>query len=372
MKEIRDLSPKEKFNAIIEDSAKRAGKKIYGEFTVLENTSTHIKIKTTHGVIMVIPHKDVKEWSAPTRKVKKEIEEKSESGEKDSRGEGEGDSKDEKSSNKKLREKLNLQFDKINQSMVSSEEDILKVIEAGIKNIWLVGPAGCGKTVMSENIAYIMDKECLLISCGLGTSATEFMGYKYPERESTLFQEYYAKDSIIILDEFTALDPSVAQVANSALANGILTTTTGLVRRHENCIIIATSNTFGSGANRQYVSNNQLDASTIDRFIGGIIEVDYSEEYEKRFDKDVTSYVHMLREVISQNSIRKVASTRMIIEGEKLKRVYPDNWAHRLISNWSANEIKLIEQFLQEPALPSKIAPGLVSMQQDFDPFAST
>lgn len=356
MKEIRDLSPKEKFNAIIEDNAKRAGKKIYGEFTVLENTSTHIKIKTTHGVIMVIPHKDVKEWSAPTGKVKKEIEEKSEGGKKDSRGEGEGegDSKDKKSSNKKLKEKLNLQFDKINQSIASSEEDILKIIEAGIKNIWLVGPAGCGKTVMSKNIAYIMDKEYLLISCGLGTSATEFMGYKYPERESTLFQEYYAKDSIIILDEFTALDPSVAQVANSALANGILTTTTGLVRRHENCIIIATSNTFGSGANRQYVSNNQLDASTIDRFVGGIIEVDYSKEYEKRFDKDVTSYVHMLREVISQNSIRKVASTRMIIEGEKLKRVYPDNWAHRLISNWSANEIKLIEQFLQEPALPGK------------------
>ena len=33
--------------------------------------------------------------------------------------------------------------------------------------------------------------------------------------------------------------------------------------------------------------NNQLDASTIDRFVGAIIEVDYSKEYESQYDTEV-------------------------------------------------------------------------------------
>lgn len=100
----------------------------------------------------------------------------------------------------------------------------------------------------------------------------------------------------------TALDPSVAQVINAALANGEIETTTGTVLRHPECIIIATSNTFGNGADRQYVANNQLDASTIDRFTGAIIEVNYSVKYESQFDHEVVDYIYLLRNCIKINS----------------------------------------------------------------------
>ena len=148
------------------------------------------------------------------------------------------------------------------------EEKLRRTIDAGIKNIWMVGPAGCGKSTMARNVASDKELPYLCISCGIGTSATEFIGYKYPTRETTRFSEYYSKPSIILIDELTALDPAVAQILNAALANDEIETTTGLVHRHPNCIIIATSNTFGFGCDRQYVANNQLDASTIDRFIG--------------------------------------------------------------------------------------------------------
>lgn len=233
----------------------------------------------------------------------------------------------------------------IDVSKLQPHEQLKKLIEAGMRNIWMVGPAGCGKSTMARMTAKELNLPYLCISCGIGTSATEFLGYKYPTRESTKFAEYYAKPSIILIDEMTALDPAVGQVLNAALANDEIETTTGLVSRNPECIIIATSNTFGSGASRQYVANNQLDASTIDRFIGGIIEVDYSVDYESQYDVDVVNYVWKLRECIKACNIRRIASTRMIQSGTRMKKAYFKNWKDMLICNWTDTEREMVKKF---------------------------
>lgn len=233
----------------------------------------------------------------------------------------------------------------IDMSKLQPHEQLKKLIEAGMRNIWMVGPAGCGKSTMARMTAKELNLPYLCISCGIGTSATEFLGYKYPTRESTKFAEYYAKPSIILIDEMTALDPAVGQVLNAALANDEIETTTGLVSRNPKCIIIATSNTFGSGASRQYVANNQLDASTIDRFIGGIIEVDYSVDYESQYDVDVVNYVWKLRECIKACNIRRIASTRMIQSGTRMKKAYFKNWKDMLICNWTDTEREMVKKF---------------------------
>lgn len=217
-----------------------------------------------------------------------------------------------------------------------------------MNNIWMVGPAGCGKSTIARNTAKELDIPYLCISCGIGTSATEFTGYKYPTREATKFAEFYAKKSIILIDEMTALDPSVAQVINAALANGEIETTTGTVLRHPECIIIATSNTFGNGADRQYVANNQLDASTIDRFTGAIIEVNYSVKYESQFDQEVVDYIYLLRNCIKTNSLRRIASTRMIQAAEKMKKIGMLDWKDMLIINWSDTEKNIVKQYIQK------------------------
>jgi ATP-dependent Clp protease ATP-binding subunit ClpA len=245
------------------------------------------------------------------------------------------------------KEATTMSIDAIDFSQLEPEDKLRRTIDAGIDNIWMVGPAGCGKSTMARNVAKEKELPYLCISCGIGTSAAEFVGYKYPTREATKFAEYYAKPSIILIDEFTALDPSVAQVVNAALANGEIETTTGLVKRHPECIIIATSNTFGSGADRQYVANNQLDASTIDRFIGGIIEVDYSESYESQYDAEVVFYVNKLRKIIKENNIRRVASTRMIQAGHRLKKCSFLDWKQRLIISWTDNEKQIIQSNME-------------------------
>ena len=231
---------------------------------------------------------------------------------------------------------------------LSPDKKLRRTIEAGIKNIWMVGPAGCGKSTMARNVAEDMELPYLCISCGIGTSATEFIGYKYPTRESTRFSEFYAKPSVILIDELTALDPAVAQILNAALANDEIETTTGLVHRHPECVIIATSNTFGSGCDRQYVANNQLDASTIDRFVGGIVEVTYSQEFEKQYDEEVVEYINTLRKFVKETGARKVVSTRMIQAGHNLKYNHFMDWKWRLIINWSENDRNQLSQWMVE------------------------
>lgn len=220
------------------------------------------------------------------------------------------------------------------------EEILLNMIKNGIHNLWMVGPAGCGKSTIARIIAGMLKRDIYVLSCGIGTSSTEFIGYKYPKREATPFSSFYTKPSIIVLDEFTALDPSVAQIANAALANDELYTTTELIRRSES-VIIATSNTFGTGGDMSYVANNQLDASTIDRFVGGIVKVDYSPKYESKFDSEIREYVNVIRGVINENQLQRIASTRMIIQGEKLKKGGL-NWKSRLIENWTPEEKQLL------------------------------
>ena len=242
---------------------------------------------------------------------------------------------------RKIMQELGIKF-----SSSDTPTRIKRTIKAGIKNIWLVGSAGCGKSAMTRQVAKELGLPYLCISCGIGTSSTEFLGYKYPTRESTKFAEYYSKPSIILLDEFTSLDPAVAQICNAALANDEIETTTGTVYRNPNCIIIATSNTFGSGANRQYVANNQLDASTIDRFIGGIIEVNYSEAFESQYDSEVVNYVNSLRNIIKTYDFRRIASTRMIQAGCALKKAYVIDWKEQLIINWSDNERRIVMENL--------------------------
>lgn len=243
---------------------------------------------------------------------------------------------------RKLMQELGIRF-----SSTDTPTRIKRTIEAGIKNIWLCGPAGSGKSMMTRQVAAELGLPYLCISCGIGTSSTEFVGYKYPTRESTKFAEYYSKPSIILLDEFTALDPAVAQICNAALANDEIETTTGTVYRDPNCIIIATSNTFGGGASRQYVANNQLDASTIDRFIGGIIEVNYSESFESQYDSEVVDYVNSLRNIIKTYDFRRIASTRMIQAGCALKKAYVMDWKDQLIINWSKEERRVVMEHLK-------------------------
>lgn len=233
------------------------------------------------------------------------------------------------------------------QKPVQNHEDptidiLFKRIVAGLRNFYLVGPAGTGKTTLCKMLGELLDMPVTILSCNSGTSPAEITGFKYPEPRPSAVSQAIGQRGIIVFDEITMLDASVAAAANALLANNEIYTSVGLVKRDPDCIIIATANTIGDGANRVYVGNNQLDAATLDRFVGGFIEVDYSKQYEfNNFDHEVVHYVHGLRKVIETNGFRRIASTRTIIACHKLKKAGLE-WKTCATAQWSEEEKKAI------------------------------
>lgn len=151
--------------------------------------------------------------------------------------------------------------------------------------IFLVGPSGCGKSFLARDLADALDMEYgeLPLTAGATPSwlvgAETITGYK-----SRPFIEIYKNGGVFCFEEMDAADPNMLLLVNNALANEFLTNpVTGMeVPKHEDFIPVATANTWGLGANRQFTGRERLDAATLDRWRVGRVEMDYDMAIEKQ------------------------------------------------------------------------------------------
>jgi MoxR-like ATPase len=195
--------------------------------------------------------------------------------------------------------------------------DVVMCVAAGT-NPFLVGPAGSGKTTLAQQVADTLKRK--FYAENRVTSEYKLLGYmdatgKYVR---TQFREAYEKGGVFLLDEVDASDPDVLTTFNSALANGLCPFPDKLVKAHCDFVALAAGNTFGRGADRQYVGRNQLDAATLDRFV--IVEVDYDEVAELVWagNDDWTTYVQQVRKAIADEKVRHIVSPRASIYGARL------------------------------------------------------
>ena len=95
--------------------------------------------------------------------------------------------------------------------------------------ILVVGPAGCGKSHLAEQIAKALGLRFGSISCSAGMSEGQITGRliltgdggKF-EYQRSQFVEFYEEGGVFLLDEIDAADANVLLVINQALANGHL------------------------------------------------------------------------------------------------------------------------------------------------------
>lgn len=147
-------------------------------------------------------------------------------------------------------------------------ENLLKVVGTG-QAVLLVGPAGTGKTHGAANVATAFGLEFYSIAVGSQTSKSDLVGYMDANHNyvSTQFRQSYENGGLFLLDEADAGNSNVLILLNAALSNGYMAFPDKMVKRHDDFRMVATANTFGHGASRQYVGRNQLDAATLDRFV---------------------------------------------------------------------------------------------------------
>lgn len=137
-------------------------------------------------------------------------------------------------------------------------------------NLWLVGPAGSGKTSVAAAVAESLDLPHYALSVCSLTSKADLIGYKNVSDGNyvpTDLRQAYEHGGVFLLDEVDAGNPNVMVIANAMLANGHCAFPDGMVKKHPDFILIAGANTIGLGADKQYLGRNALDKATIDRFV---------------------------------------------------------------------------------------------------------
>lgn len=203
-------------------------------------------------------------------------------------------------------------------------DKVLRLAKAGV-SVMLVGPAGCGKTHLFSQIATALGLEHSSISLSGGVTEAHLTGRLLPTGEGgrfvyteSPFVRRYTNGGAFLLDEMDGADPNVLLSINQATANNGFDiearAASGLetyVSKHPNTLLMATANTYGTGSGALYVGRNQLDAATLDRWY--TVMMDYDKAFEERIaPSQITHFVWRLRELITTNKWRRVASTRMI------------------------------------------------------------
>lgn len=234
-------------------------------------------------------------------------------------------------------------------------EEFPRICQLGAKrkNILLVGPSGSGKTHLAAQLAKALDLPYSGQSCSAGVSESVFQGWLIPTGDSGKFEyvtskfiDSYENGGVFLFDEMDNADANVLVFLNQALANDgfflSIRHENPYVKKHKDFVAIGCANTFGSGADAMYHGRNSLDESTLDRFRVGTVHMDYSEAVEKSLvNKDVYEVCIKIRKVIEQKRLRKIMSTRVMLDASEM---YVDcEWSLKdslkgYFSSWSHEE----------------------------------
>jgi len=242
-------------------------------------------------------------------------------------------------------------------------DEFERMVQLGSQRIpmYLVGPSGCGKTYLAAKLAealgFDLETEYADMSMSEGVSESQLTGWLLPTGKGGAFEyvpspfiNIYENGGVFLFDEVDAGDPNLMVFMNKSLANDSIYIPqrheNPLVKRHPNFVPVAAANTFGTGADAQYVGRNQLDAATLDRFRAGMIFLDYSDRVEEALvDADVLNWGRSIRKQIKAHGLQRIMSTRVMLDMTKMALNCDwkfDDWNHAYFADWSREERRLI------------------------------
>ena len=254
----------------------------------------------------------------------------------------------------------------------------------------LVGPSGSGKTTAAMHLARVMNMPFSYIS--MGPTQTEHTFSGYTDAQGVFIpKEFYLRyryGGVLLIDELDASEPSTLLWTNAAIQNKLagfprgtmsdlerngfakdaeeLAEAGGMIPMHPDCIIVASANTYGRGADMMYVGRRPLDASTLKRY--KVIYWDYDEALEKRLSlvPEWCDLVQAARKIVIDNGIQHVVSpvdsidgSRMILAGKDPAKVLNETVLAGLAKHdRTALEKQLVQPFRAVVAAISKAKKG--------------
>ena len=195
-------------------------------------------------------------------------------------------------------------------------------------NTMMVGPAGSSKTTSAVNAAKALGLPFQIVSVGPQTMQSELSGFKDAtgQYRASSVRKCFEDGGVLIIDEFDAGNAGVFTYLNAIFDNREAGFPDGTANRHADFVVIACANTWGTGADMQYVGRTQLDAATLDRFV--VVEWNYDENFEMDLAlshnaeaKPWVEQIWIWRKNMMTHKIRHVISPRASIRGAQLLKM---------------------------------------------------
>lgn len=193
-------------------------------------------------------------------------------------------------------------------------DTVLKFVNAN-EPVFLTGAAGCGKNVLCQQVAKALGLPFYFSNAV--TQEYKITGFTDANGvfHETQFYKAFKDGGVFMLDEMDASIPEVLVILNAAIANRYFDfpAPIGYVEAHSNFRVIAAGNTFGLGADMEYVGRNQLDMASLDRF--ALIEIDYDLDIENALangDFELVNFAEDFRKACNKAGVRALCSYRAI------------------------------------------------------------
>jgi MoxR-like ATPase len=154
----------------------------------------------------------------------------------------------------------------------SAFPEILAIVGAGCRNLWVTGPAGTGKSTIAAQVADALDHEFLSFSAGPADMPSRLIGFRdgngtYHSTPIRKAVEQGERPKLLLIDEGDNMNAACFTTLNALLAGGAMEFPDGTcLTRPSNLTVMVGANTWGTGPDREYVGRSQIDAATLNRF----------------------------------------------------------------------------------------------------------
>lgn len=225
-------------------------------------------------------------------------------------------------------------------------ETVLKFVEMN-EPVFLTGAAGCGKNVICKQVAKALGLDFYFSNAV--TQEYKITGFTDANGNfhETQFYKAFKNGGIFMLDEIDASIPEVLVILNAAIANRYFDfpAPIGYVEAHPDFRVIAAGNTFGLGADYEYVGRNQLDMASLDRF--ALIPIDYDKEIELMLadgDSELVNFADDFRRAAKDSGIHCIVSYRAIQRMSKMLKLMDIEEVLKtcLIKNLQKDDINMV------------------------------